>query len=89
MCEIGTTNARPTSSRKKPITRDAATINPQTAIVIGLASTASTDVRTATATPTLRSSSKGNETTLMLSATTAKTKPIALPRTIRAQPWMW
>jgi len=29
---------------------------------------------------------QGNETTLMLSAITAKTKPIALPRTIRAQP---
>ena len=89
MCEDRYHEREANQQQKEPITRDAATINPQSAIVTGLAGTASTDVRTAAATPTLRSSSKGNETTLMLSAITAKAKPIALPRTIRAQPWVW
>jgi hypothetical protein len=82
-------NTRPRNANKKPTIRDTATINPQSAIVSGLASTALTDVQTATATPTFRSRSKGNETTLMLSTTTAKTKPIALPKMIKVQPGMW
>ena len=52
-------NTRPRNANKKPSIRDTATINPQSAIVSGLASTALTDVRTATATPTFRSRSKG------------------------------
>ena len=42
------------NANKKPSIRDTATINPQSAIVTGLASTALTDVRTATATPAFR-----------------------------------
>ena len=79
-------NARPRKANKKPSTRDTATINPQSAIVSGFANTALIDVRTATATPKFRSRSKGNETTLMLSTTTAKAKPIALPKMIKVQP---
>ena len=54
-------------------------INPQIAMVTGFSRTALSDVRTATVKPTSRSRSKGNEMTLMLSTTTAKTKPIAVP----------
>jgi hypothetical protein len=83
-----TATASPTNSSKKPI-GNAATIKPQIAMVTGFSRTALSDVSTATAKPTSRSSNKGNEMTLMLSTPTAKTQPIALPRTIRVQPRMW
>src|SRR5579885_2950036 len=55
-------------------------------MVKGFASTDLTEVRTASRAPTFRSRSNGNETTLILSATTAKTNPIALPNPISNQP---
>ena len=82
----GKTTARPKKSGREPTINAATTKRPHAAIVNGLAATARTDVRTAVAAPTLRSTSIGNDTTLMISATAAKTKPTALPTTMSCQP---
>ena len=74
------------NSSKKPIARIDATIIPHCAMVKGFVNTALTEVRMATGTSTSRSRSNGNETTLMLRATTAKTNPIAVPNPINFQP---
>ena len=61
-------------------------ISAQKNIVLGFISTVWTEVWTATAAPTSRSRSSGNEITLMLNTTAAKTKPIRCPRMISVQP---
>src|SRR5215216_28390 len=73
-------------SGSDPIASAKATIRPQTAIVVGFLSTALTEVSTAAITPTLRSSSSGNETTVSVSTTTANRKPTKLPMTMSRQP---
>ena len=83
---MGKTMANPKSKGKDPITRAAATKRPQIAIVIGFASTARTDVRTAVAAPTFRSTNIGKDTTLITSTKTAKRKPQTLPTIISCQP---
>ena len=50
MCEDRHHEREANETKQEPNTRDAATINPQSAIVSGFNSTALTDVRTATAT---------------------------------------
>src|SRR5262249_41149350 len=82
----GTTTVSPRNSGREPSSSNAATINPQTAMVTGLASTARTDVTIATAAPTSRSSSSGKDTTLIISTSTANRKRTALPTTTRFQP---
>jgi hypothetical protein len=63
------------------VTRDAAMINAQSPIASGLVRTARIEVFTATATPTLRSRSKGNDTTLMLSISSISTIFVLWERT--------
>src|SRR5262249_21002786 len=82
----GMTMIRPRNNGIDPITRPLATTSPQTAIGTGFTTTARTDVHTAVTSPTSRSSSKGNDTTLIVSTTTAKRKPTPIPTTINAQP---
>ena len=61
-------------------------MKPHNAIVNGLAATTRIDVNSATAAPTSRSSSSGNEIAPSVSAITANTKPTAQPTTISVQP---
>src|SRR5438552_8036195 len=77
---------RPRKKGSDAITRPPATISPQAAIGAGLAITARIDVRTAVSTPTSRSSSNGNDTTLIDIANKAKRKPTPTPTAIIAQP---
>ena len=58
----GITTVSPKNKGSEPISSSAATIKPQTIIVKGLRATARIDVSRATAAPTSRSSSNGNET---------------------------
>ena len=55
-------------------------ISPQAAMGAGFAITTRTEVVTAVATPTSRSSNRGNDTTLIASTSTAKRKPTRCPR---------
>ncbi len=55
-------------------------------MINGFFSVARTDVRTATTAPTSRSSSSGNDTTLMLSTPAANKKPTPLPTMISVHP---
>ena len=82
----GTTTARPRSNGSEPSASSIATISPHTAIVSGFAATTRTEVSTASTAPTSRSSSNGNEITLMVSTSTANRKPTALPTTMSDQP---
>src|SRR6266545_250058 len=79
-------HGEPDEERQRPEHQQTATIKPQIAIVTGFAATARTEVISAAAAPTSRSSSSGKDTTLMVKATTAKTKPIALPKTMSFHP---
>ena len=54
-------------------------ISPQTAMVSGLRATTLAEVRTAISSETFRSNSMGNDTTLIVAATTANTKPMPMP----------
>ena len=74
------------NSGSEPITSAAATMRPHSAIVAGFSHTVLMEVATAAAGPMSRSSSSGNDTTLMLSETTAKPKPIRHPAMISVQP---
>ena len=80
------TTIRPRSAGSDPSTRPPATIRPHTAIGTGFATTARTEVATAVNSPTSRSSSIGNETTLIVSTSTANRNPTPTPTTISAQP---
>ncbi|WP_339081562.1 hypothetical protein [Hyphomicrobium sp. ghe19] len=71
--------ANPTSSGIAPSNNPTATINPHNATGPGFSTDARTDVRTAVPTLTLRSTSIGNDTTLITSATSANIKPTRLP----------
>src|SRR5713101_6253999 len=82
----GRTMSRPTNNGIDPITRPPATISPQMAIGPGFATTARTDVHTAASSPTSRSSSSGNDTTLIASTSKAKRKPTPTPTQIITQP---
>ena len=70
----------------EPITNSAATMKPHSAMVTGLAATTRIEVSSATAAPTSRSSSNGNEIAPMASTTTANRKPTPVPTTIKIQP---
>jgi hypothetical protein len=74
------------NSGSEPITKSPAIINPHAAVVTGFLSTTLADVRIATPAPTLRSSSSGNDTTLIINTTTANRKPTPLPTTISVHP---
>src|SRR5215207_9358266 len=80
------TTIRPSSAGSDPSTRPPATTRPHTAIGTGFSTTAWTEVATAVKSPTSRSSSIGNETTLITSTSTAKRNPTPTPTTISAQP---
>src|SRR3546814_11999270 len=80
------TKTRPRNRGIDPSTRPPTTINPQTAMGMGFAATARIDVRTAVASPTFRSSNSGNDTTLIVSTTTANTKPTPTQTPIITQP---
>ena len=71
----GMTTARPTNRGIDPSTKPPTMISPHTAMVRGFAIVTRTDVQTAIATPTFRSSNRGNDTTLIASTSTAKRKP--------------
>ena len=55
-------------------------------MITGLAATTRTEVSTASTAPTSRSSSSGNETTLIANTSTANRNPTRLPTMIRPQP---
>src|SRR5262245_44534198 len=78
--------ASPKKNGSEPITSNTATMSPQIAMGTGLAATARTDVHSATAAPTSRSTSSGNDTALITSTSTAYRKPMPLPHTISCQP---
>src|SRR5436305_15170099 len=80
------TTAKPKNSGIEPTRSATATMSPHTAIVTGLATTARTEVRIATAAPTSRSSNSGNDTTLLTSTKTASSNPTAFPTTISVDP---
>ena len=80
------TKISPRNSGNEPSTSPAATIAPQVSTVCGFSAITRTEVVTATRRPTLRSSSRGNETTLTASTTTANRNPTAQPMTAIAQP---
>ena len=69
------TTASPMKAGSEPLRSSTATMKPQVAIVSGLAATARTEVVIAAAAPTSRSTSSGNDTTLIASAQIAKQKP--------------
>ena len=68
------------------MTRSAATITPHSAMVSGLRMTTRSEVSIATAAPTSRSSSSGNDTTPTRKAAIANSRPTPLPTRIRLQP---
>jgi hypothetical protein len=76
--------------RLDPVQRAAGTINRvaplRVAMGTGLAATARTDVSTAAIAPTSRSSSSGNETTLIIKTASANRKPMPLPTMMSIQP---
>src|SRR5512138_3714431 len=80
------TTANPTSSGNEPISNPPAIVTAQLIITSGLAATALSDVVTATATPTFRSSSSGNETTLITNTNSANAAPTTLPTMNRLWP---
>src|SRR3954447_17572015 len=80
------TTIRPSSAGSDPSTSPPATISPHAAIGTGFLTTARIEVATAVYSPASRSSSSGNDTTLIVSTSTANRKPTALPTTIIAQP---
>src|SRR4029077_18229398 len=80
------TTVRRTKNGIEPITSKAATINPHSAIGIGFAAITRSDVYTANADPTSRSSSNGNEITLNERTNAATGKPIPVPTMIRVHP---
>lgn len=82
----GMTITRPMKNGIDPITRAPATIAPHAAIGPGFAITARTDVETAVTNPALRSSSSGNDTTLIASTSRAKRNPTPTPATISTRP---
>jgi hypothetical protein len=82
----GTATVKPRRKGSAPIASSAATINPHSAMVNGLAATTRIDVSKATAAPTLRSSSSAKDTTLIASAAEANRKPTQVPTTIRYSP---
>ena len=80
------TTARPRKNGNVPATRSTATINPQAAIGAGLRATARSEVTIASPALAWRSSIRGNDTTLIQSATRANRKPTPQPTTISHQP---
>jgi hypothetical protein len=66
---------KPTSNGNAPMRSEKATISPHSAIGIGFSTAARTDVLTAVDALTLRSTSIGNDTTLITSANAANTNP--------------
>src|SRR5580692_7997271 len=82
----GRTTTSPTNSGSDPSTSPPATISPHNAMMPGLAATVRIDVETAVPIPTLRSSSMGNDTTLIASTSAANRNPTPMPIAIIAQP---
>src|SRR6516165_12081697 len=80
------TTVSPRKKGREPATNRIATIRPHNAMATGLANTTRIDVKTATAAPTSRSSSKGKEMALIVNASTANRKPTTVPTTIAVQP---
>src|SRR5580765_2279314 len=76
----------PTKNGSDPTTSPQVTISPHIAMINGFAVAARTDVATAVPIPTLRSSSKGNDTTLIARTKPANTKPTPVPTAIMVQP---
>ena len=80
------TTVRPTKNGIEPITSKVATISPHSAIGTGFAAITRSDVYTATAAPTSRSSSNGNEIALIESTNAANKKPMPVPTMISVHP---